>query len=320
MITVKDIWGDIEKAGLAECVSKHEILKEIMFFSIYGEFQCAMQLFNPDEIAIAQTVVEVVKNVVDAVVNFIKGMMNGLFSGLKNSITKMESSLGNAYKGFILAVYNKNTQSELAEFGKIVAFMSAIAGVIFGVYWGLAIAINANPIVGAIITGIVSAAFMAVFYSLYPEEYRKAGEAIISVGDLLLKPPDELYNFDKQYAGSLGWFLTTITATMGAHWSGAVTNSAVSAFITWSLSIATLFAAIVIMDANYHDTTVKKIIAVGLLGIASYGLVSTVTAGLTGLGSVKTVGGILVHLILSTIFTIISAYSVLTTLGYFHKG
>ncbi len=122
-----------------------------------------------------------------------------------------------------------------------------------GVYWGLVIAVNANPVVGMIITGLVSVAFMAVFYSLYPEEYRKAGEEIISVGDLLLKPADELYDFDKQYAGSLGWFLTAITATMGTVWSGAITNSAVSAFITWSLGIATLFAALVGCElSRYH--------------------------------------------------------------------
>ncbi len=282
--------------------------------------QFAMKLLDATKQAI-QAAVEAVERVVNAAVNFIKGMMNGLFSGLKNNINKMESSLGNAYKGFILAVYNKNTQSELAEFGKIVAFMSAIAGLIFGVYWGLAIAINANPIVGAIITGIVSAAFMAVFYSLYPEEYRKAGESIISAGDLLLKPADELYNFDKQYAGSLGWFLTTITATIGAQWSGAVTNSAVSAFITWSLSIATLFAAIVIMDANYHDTTVKKTIAVGLFGIASYGLVSTMMGGVNSIrNSITNPAKLLVSVVFFFIFESISAYSVLTILGYLHKG
>ena len=225
----------------------------------------------------------------------------------------------NTCKVFILAVYNKNTQSELSEFGKIFAFMGAIAGLIMGVYWGLVIAVNANPLVGTIITALVSVAFMAVFYSLYPEEYRKAGEDIISVGNLLLKPADESYNFDRQYCGSLGWFLTAITTTIGAHWSGALANSAGSAFITWSFSIATLFAAIAIMDANYHDTTVKKTIAVGMLGIASYGLVST-TLSLKSVLSAKTVGSLIVRSLFWALFEVISAYSVLTLLGYVHKG
>ena len=190
-----------------------------------------------------------------------------------------------------------------------------------GVYWSLVIAVNANPVVGTIIASLVTVAFMAVFYSLYPEEYRKAGESIISVGDLLLKPADELYNFDKQYAGSLGWFLTTITATIGAHWSGAVANSAASAFITWSLSIATLFAAIVIMDADYHDTTVKKTIAVGLLGIASYGLVSTTVVGVKSLkDGIGNPAKLIVTSLFFALFEFVSAYSVLTTIGYLHKG
>ena len=268
-----------------------------------------------------QKAVEVVKSVVDAVVEWVKGMVISLFNSLKSEMNKMETELGNAYKCFILAVYNKNVQDEAINIAKMMVFMGVIAGLIMGVYWGLAIAVDANPIVGMIITGLVSAAFMAVFYSLYPEEYRQAGEAIISLGDLLLKPADELYYFDKQYCGSLGWFLTAITATIGASWSGAITNSDIAVGITWALSIATLVAAIVLMNANYHDTTVKKTIAVGLLGIASYGLVSTTVEGVKSLkDGIGNPAKLIVTSLFFVLFEFISAYSVLTTIGYLHKG
>ena len=259
--------------------------------------------------------------VFNAAVEWVEGGISELFSGLKAKINELSSQLGGIYIDFINAVYNKDNGKTAIEFGKMMALFGAIAGLIYGIYWGLAIAINANPLVGTIITVLVTAAFGAVFYSLYPEEYRKAGEAIISAGELLLKPADELYEFDKQYCGSLGLFFSSIVATIGVSWTGVVSGSEVQAFIAWALSIATLFAMLPLLEvADYHDTTTKKVIAVGLLGIASYGLVSTTMAGWGSLSSSATVGGFLVRLLFFALFEVISAYSVLTLIGFLDEG
>ncbi len=282
--------------------------------------KAALQLWSMTVSAV-QKAVDAVKKVVDATVAWIKGEITGLLNALKSKINGFSSQLGGVYKDFINAVYNKDNGKAVIEFGKMMALFGAIAGLIYGVYWGLAIAVNANPLVGTIIAVLVTAAFGAVFYSLYPEEYRKAGEAIISAGDLLLKPADELYEFDEQYCGSLGLFFSTIVATMGVTWTGVVSGSAVQAFIAWALSIATLFAMLPLLEvAHYHDTTVKKVIAVGLLGIASYGLVSTTMAGWSSLYSGATPGEKLVKAIFWVMFEFIGAYSVLTLIGFLHEG
>ncbi len=273
---------------------------------------------NPEKLraALAQAA-----RVFNAAVEWVEGGISELFSGLKAKINELSSQLGGIYIDFINAVYNKDNGKTAIEFGKMMALFGAIAGLIYGIYWGLAIAINANPLVGTIITVLVTAAFGAVFYSLYPEEYRKAGEAIISAGELLLKPADELYEFDKQYCGSLGLFFSSIVATIGVSWTGVVSGSEVQAFIAWALSIATLFAMLPLLEvADYHDTTTKKVIAVGLLGIASYGLVSTTMAGWGSLSSSATVGGFLVRLLFFALFEVISAYSVLTLIGFLDEG
>ncbi len=265
-------------------------------------------------------VAQAMANAVNFIVEWIKSSLEKGFSILSEKMEEFEMMVYKACVDFIVWIYSNNTQNAIHELLYILSISTLISMTIFGLYWALAIAVNANPLIGTIIGVIVMAVFMAVFYTFYPKEYREAGEALISVGDLLLMPADKVYEFDKQYCGSMGWLLTAITATMGTVWSGAITNSAVSAFITWSLGIVTLSAALVLMDANYHDTTVKKIIAVGLLGIASYALVSTVTAGWKSIVNAETLGGKIVSLMFFGLFTFISLYSVLTIIGYLHKG
>ena len=69
-----------------------------------------------------------------------------------------------------------------------------------------------------------------------------------------------------------------------------------------------------------YALTTDKVIATGLLGIASYGLESTRVSGLKWFlkphGPVATIVVMLFYLL----FINISIYSVLTTLGYLHKG
>ena len=59
---------------------------------------------------------------------------------------------------------------------------------------------------------------------------------------------------------------------------------------------------------------------VGLLGIASYSLVITIISGARWLFKPHTIGATIVGLLLYLLFVSISAYGVITVLGYLHKG
>ncbi|NPA75447.1 MAG: hypothetical protein GXO25_05140 [Euryarchaeota archaeon] len=184
-----------------------------------------------------KTAVNAVKKAVDAFVNWIKREVSGIFEGLKKKINDMEKQAAEVYKEFIEAVYNKNTVAEAISVAKILVLAGAAAVAIAGLTFALGMAINANPIVGAIIAGVVTAAFMAVFYELYPKQYLEAGEQVKSVEDIMLMPADELYDTDKKYGDAPGWVLTAIPATIGSSWSGVASNEAGAVGLSLALTM-----------------------------------------------------------------------------------
>ena len=170
MIAAKDIWKDIENAGLAEYVSKYEIwmnsreLKEFMFLSVDGEFQHAMQLFNADEIAIANAV-GAIKKVVDAVVEWVKGEVEKAYKAFleanKNALEDIISPLN--------SLWSEYRESRNIDKGLEREFWDAIMRVVYisMAVWAaitalLYMAIGATFGSGYFIVGAIGAAIWAV--------------------------------------------------------------------------------------------------------------------------------------------------------------
>ena len=74
------------------------------------------------------------------------------------------------------------------------------------------------------------------------------------------------------------------------------------------------------MIGEYMEPYIVKRVSLESLGFAWRGLVSTVTAGWKSIVNAETLGGKIVSGIFYIMFLVISGYSVLTTLGYLHKG
>ncbi len=74
------------------------------------------------------------------------------------------------------------------------------------------------------------------------------------------------------------------------------------------------------MGLNSSATFTDKVIATGLPGLASYGLVSTTSTGISSVYEAATPRGKIVRPMFFVLFEFIGAYSVLTMLGYLHKG
>ncbi len=283
--------------------------------------------FGKKMVGAFETAINAVKDAVEKVVEVIGEIIDWIkeqiFSGiehLKNVAEDMKESAYNAYSAFILAVFNNNTVNAAIELAKMVVFWTSFAGFLYGITVALAIAIGANLLLGTIISALVTTIFSMIFYSLYPEEYRKVGESIISAGDLILMPADKLYEFDKQHTANFGgWFLTALVATIGVGWTGVVESSPLKIFLTWAMAIITLFAMIPLVTSQNASFT-NKVIATGLLGIASYGLVSTTTMGWEYVVGAPGIGSKVVRGMFYLLFTTIGAYSVLTLIGYLHKG
>ena len=85
--------------------------------------------------------------------------------------------------------------------------------------------------------------------------------------------------------------------------------------------MVSLFAMVpLIPTLNYKDTTVKKIIATGLLAFGSYGLGTTSKTLLAWLYKPHNWIAEIVGIVFFGIFILMSAYGVLCTIGYLHRG
>ena len=170
------------------------------------------------------------------------------------NVLNILSNIANALEGTTRGNSgNDNIPDLLMDWLKMIAFLSTIAGAIFGLIFSLAILIYGVPWLGIVLTVAISDIFWLVFAALYPEDFMNVGESIILFGNLLLTLADEVYDISRENAGTYDWIFDAVLFSFNPVYSLATVPAKIAGMkfgIFFALGIIALIASILLLTSS----------------------------------------------------------------------